>query len=88
MAARRDFFDLWQNHRSQAPALALKLPVHLFEQPVIGSPAFAKHLGVTARTANLNIAKLMRAGLIQEANGRKRGRLYLAAGIMDARTLL
>lgn len=40
--------------------------------------------GVGVRSANLTIAKLLRAGLIREATGRKRARLYLAAGIMDA----
>ena len=59
--------------------MAPKPPNHLFERPVIGAPAAAKHLGVTARTA-----KLLQAGLLQEAPGRRRGRPYLAAGIMDA----
>lgn len=40
--------------------------------------------GVDARSANLTIAKLLRAGLIRKAPGRKRDRLYLAADVMDA----
>jgi len=68
---------------ARASALPLKLLDHLFERPVLSGPAAAKHPGVTARSANLAIAKLLRAGLIREATRRKRGRLYLAAGIME-----
>ena len=59
--------------------MAPKPPNHLFERPFIGAPAAAKHLGVTARTA-----KLLQAGLLQEATGRSCGRLYLVARITDA----
>lgn len=81
--------DLWRDYRgrlasARASALPLKLLDQLFQRPVISGPAAAKHLGVTARSADLAIAKLLRAGLIREATGRRRGRLHLAAGILEA----
>ena len=40
-------------------------------------------LGVTPRSALLNVQKLVDAGIVREVSGRQRNRLFLAQEIID-----
>ena len=39
---------------------------------------------MTPRSAQLNINKLVEAGILVEATGQKRNRIYVASGIVEA----
>lgn len=81
--------DLWQNYRqrmqtARAPALLLQLIDALFERVAITIPHAGKLLGVTPRSAQQNIEKLEKAGILQEVTGKDRNRIYLALEIIAA----
>jgi Fic family protein len=64
--------------------LLLKLVDGLFHHPAITVPGAARQLKVTQRAASQNIGKLVRAGILTEATGRARNRIFVANGIMRA----
>jgi Fic family protein len=68
--------------RARSSALLLKLVDGLFDHPAISVPGAAKLLKVTQRAASLNIGKLVDAGILAEATGRARGRVFVARGIV------
>lgn len=79
--------DLWRGYRdkmqeARSSALLLRIVDGLFQSPALTNPGAAKHLGITPRSAQLNIDKLIAAGILQEATGRKRNRLYVAHEII------
>ncbi len=79
--------DLWQRYREKmrqrkASALLLQIVDDLFAQPVITNPGITKKLSITPRSAQLNIDKLIAAGLIEEATGQRRNRVYVAQEIL------
>jgi Fic family protein len=79
---------LWQEYRQRmvsahASATMLRLVDALFESPVVTISRSAQRLGVTHRTATVNIQKLIAANILKELPGRRRNRLYAATQIME-----
>jgi Fic family protein len=79
--------DLWQDYRervqkARAPALLLKLVDALFERVAITIPQAGGLLGVTPRSAQLNLEKLERIGILGRfpAVSTRRHRLGLPGG--------
>jgi Fic family protein len=80
--------DLWQKYRSdlqaaRASALLLQLVDELFAFPAITNSIAAQKLSVTPRSAQLNIEKLLTAGILKEATGKQRNRVYVAPEIIS-----
>jgi Fic family protein len=80
--------DLWQEYRKKiqskrSSSLALRLVDQLFSYPAISLSWTAKLLNVTRRTAQLNVEKLVAAGILEEATGRKRNRVFVAPEIIQ-----
>lgn len=78
---------LWQSHRNEfhsacASALQLRLVDQLFASPAITVTQAAKLLKVTHRSAQLNIEKLIRRGILKEATGKRRNRVFIAPHIV------
>lgn len=69
---------------TRASAHPLTLADHLFAYPAISVPKAAKLLGVTQRAAQLNVNKLVHAGIVVEVTGRKRNRVFVASEIVEA----
>ena len=79
--------DLWRKYRQEfqaarSSALLLRLLEDLFSYPAVTVPGAAKRLGVTQRSAQLNIDKLVRAGVLREATGRRRNRIFVADAVI------
>ena len=79
---------LWQKYRSdlqaaRASALLLQLVDELFAFPAINNTIAAQKLSVTPRSAQLNIEKLLSAGILREATGKQRNRVYVAPEIIS-----
>ncbi len=55
----------------------------LVEAPAITIPSAAKLLGVTPRAAQLNVDKLIDIGILSEATGRRRNRIFVAREIIN-----
>jgi Fic family protein len=84
----RAMLDLWQEYRrriqsTKAPARALHLVDELFASPVLTSKRAREILGVTFRSAQQNIDKLVAAHILREATGKPKNRIYLATGILE-----
>lgn len=80
--------QLWQKYRSdlqaaRASALLLQLVDELFAFPAINNTIAAQKLSVTPRSAQLNIEKLLSAGILREATGKQRNRIYVAPEIIS-----
>mgnify|MGYP000107535417 CR=1 FL=1 len=83
----RRLFDLRQGYRrkletTRAPGLVLRLVDELFAVPATSVASAAKLLGVTQRSAQLTIGKLAQAGILEEATGRKRDRVFVGREIL------
>jgi len=78
---RRDYMEMFQTSRSSA--LLVKLIDHLFAVPSINIKFAARLLDVTHQAAAGNIRKLVGAGILREATGRRRNQVFLADGILD-----
>jgi Fic family protein len=79
---------LWDNYRNRlqearASALLLGLVDELFSYPAINTRIASESLKVTPRSAQLNIDKLISAGILEEATGQKRNRVYVARAIIS-----
>lgn len=80
--------DLWKYYRDQlqgvarASNLPLKLVDELFSSPMVTAKKAAELLGVTQRSAQLNIDRLIRIGALKEATGKQRNRVYVAPEIL------
>jgi Fic family protein len=79
--------NLWQECRRKlqsprASALSLQLVDELFSYPAITAAWAAKRLDVTPRSAQLNIEKLVRAGILREETGKRRNRIFVAHEIV------
>lgn len=79
--------QLWQSYRAEfqsarSSALQLRLVDHLFASPAITVNQAAKLLRVTHRSAQLNIEKLVRKGILKEATGKQRNRVFVAPQIV------
>jgi Fic family protein len=78
---------LWHDYRARmqearASALLLQLVYELFEYPAITNRRAADRLSITARSAQLNVEKLVEAGILQESTGQQRNRVYVAPEII------
>jgi Fic family protein len=78
---------LWQNYRRKlqsvrSPALALRLVDELFHLPFMSIGTAQRILEVTYPSARLNVEKLVRIGILEEATGKKYGRIFTAPGII------
>jgi len=79
---------LWNGYRqrlqeARASALLLRLVDELFSYPAISARVASGVLGITHRSAQLNIDKLVAAGILREATGRRRNRIYVADEIVS-----
>lgn len=84
----RALLSLQQKYRAQLQgkaqsALVLRLLDELFASPAITVARACEMLGVTFRSAQQNIDKLVQSGIIRETTGKTRNRVYLAQGIME-----
>lgn len=79
---RDGYYTTLQHARSSA--LLLKLVDGLFHHPAITIPGAAVQLKVTQRAASQNIDKLVKRGILIEATGRARNRIFIARGITNA----
>lgn len=70
-------------HAARASALLLRTVDEMFRSPAISMPRLAKELGVTYRSAQQIITKLISAGMLKEATGKARNRVYFAPRIFD-----
>ncbi|MBA3779351.1 MAG: Fic family protein [Chloroflexi bacterium] len=68
--------------QARASSLALKLVDDLFVHPATSINEAAHSLGVTRRAAQMNVDKLIAAGILTETTGRKRGRVFLAPEVV------
>jgi len=80
--------SLWRSYREQmqkvrASALLLKLIDELFTYPVITNRFATEILSITPRSAQNNIEKLEKAGILREISGRSRNRVYVAPKIIE-----
>jgi Fic family protein len=71
-------------HSARASGLVLQTVDELFKSPAMSIPQLAGTLSVTYRSAQQIIAKLAQAGIVEEATGRQRNRIYIAPGILHA----
>lgn len=79
--------NLWQHYRcnlqeARSSALLLAIVDRLFQFPALTNPETAEHFRITPRSAQLNIDKLVSAGILREATGQKRNRMYIASDII------
>jgi Fic family protein len=71
-----------QLHSARSSALLLKLIDALFRMPAVTVGQAAELLGVTPAAAGANVRKLVDLGILVEATGRRRGRVFLAPDIL------
>jgi len=81
---RAQYHQRVQSARSSA--LLVQLIDFLFESPAVTAAQVKHRLSVTPRTAQAHIDRLTAEGVIREATGRKRNRVYLADEILHATT--
>lgn len=77
---RQDYRERLQAAR--ASALLLQIVDDLFVNPAISNPGISRTLEITPRAAQLNIDKLVMAGVLKEVTGQRRYRLYVATEIV------
>ncbi len=77
---RETYRDRLQSAR--ASTLLLRLVDELFAAPAVTIPRAAAVLDVTHRAAQLNVDKLVGAGVLHEASGRRRNRIFVAREIV------
>ena len=80
--------ELWRQYRQRlqsvrSSAILLTLVDKLFHQPYITFGLARSALGVTFRSAQLNVEKLVNAGILKEIPGRKYGRIFVAHEVLD-----
>jgi len=80
--------SLWTKYRNKlqearASALLLSLVDELFSFPAISTKIASRILEVTPRSAQLNIDKLVKAGILEEVTGQQRNRIYAAREIIS-----
>jgi Fic family protein len=68
--------------QARASALLLQLVDDLFDFPAIINPTLSKRMKITPRSAQLNIDKLVEKGILREATGQQRNRVYIATEIV------
>ncbi len=81
LRALRDKYNV-RLQKARSSALLVKLVDALFDHPAITVRRSAQLLKVTTRASSLNIGKLVDAGILSEATGRARNRLFVAREII------
>jgi Fic family protein len=81
----QDLQTAWHDRLMQArtSALLVRLVDSLFASPVITIPEAQRLLGVTYRSAQRNVEKLVTAGILRPVGDASYGKTYLAAEILD-----
>ena len=79
--------QLWQAYRdrmqgARTSGLLLRLIDRLFASPAVTIPDTAHSLAITQRSARLMFEKLVEAGMLQEATGQRRNRVFVAPEII------
>lgn len=79
---------LWHQYRKRvqtirSSALPLILVDELFKSPYVTFSAAARVLGVTFRSAQLNVRKLAAANIVEELPGRSYGRIFVAREVLN-----
>ena len=79
--------DLHLRYRNQfqvahSSALLLKLIDEIMERPFLTLADVQERLGITLRSAQLNMAKVQEAGIVREVTGRRRKQLFVAEEIL------
>lgn len=69
---------------ARASALLTRLVEELFNQPMVTMGRVAQLLNVTPNTAQKHIDRLIATGILREATGRKRNRIFVAEGIIKS----
>ena len=72
-----------QVQQARASALLVQLIDEMFTSPAMTNAGVSRRLKITPRSAQLNIDKLVERGILREATGRRRNRVYVAAEIVD-----
>lgn len=80
--------DLWHRYRKKlqavrSSALVLRLVDELFRLPVVSIVGAQKLLKVTYTSAQLNVEKLVKAGILKEMTGRSYARMFAAPEILN-----
>jgi Fic family protein len=81
LSLRQSYRTRLQQARSSA--LLLQLVDELFSYPAVTNPAVSERMNITPRSSQLNIDKLIQKGILREATGRQRNRVYVATEIVD-----
>jgi Fic family protein len=71
-----------QVQSARSSALLPKLVDHLFRRPSVTIADVARVLDVTFASASASVRKLVEAGVLEEATGRKRDQVFVAPEIM------
>jgi Fic family protein len=79
--------ELWQSYReklqsARVSGLLLTLVDFLFSQPIVSAARVEKALKVTPRSAQQNIDKLVKHGILVEMTGRQRNRIFCAVDVL------
>jgi Fic family protein len=87
LARAQKLTDLWDSYRervlqAKGTVVSLRLVDELFHYPALTSARARDRLKVTPRSVQLNLDKLVSAGILREHTGRKRNRIYIAPEIV------
>jgi Fic family protein len=85
----RRLLDLRSTYRerlqqARASALLPRIIDLVFESPVLHVPMVAKELGITYRSAQQNVQKLVTAGILRDLGEGLRPRMFIAEEVIDA----
>jgi len=69
-------------HGAKRSVLQIRLVDLLIERPVVTTVFVSKYLDVTYATANNNISKLVKIGILRQATGARRNRVYIAEEVL------
>jgi Fic family protein len=69
--------------QTRASAAIVRLTDSLFNTPIVTIPAVQKTLGVTYHSAQLDVEKLIKLGILQQTNESQRGKTFVASAILD-----
>ena len=72
----------YRQRLQKGSATALQLVDQLFTYPAISISQAASRLGVTFPAAQQNIERLVGEGILKEATGRERYRIYVASEVV------
>jgi Fic family protein len=78
-----DLQRAYRQRLDRAPRSAVRLVDLLFTSPAVTIGGAAEQLGVTWATANAAINMLQGQGVLREATGQRRDRVFVAVGVVD-----